>query len=75
MLHIADLEAFETYLSSGEFEDHFTYSPEDRRFEMLELLEKIMELAELSDAVATRIIFKNSPIATLAGIKAPETQS
>lgn len=75
MLQIADLEAFEAYLSSGEFEDHFTHSLEGRRFEMLELLEKIMDLAELSDAVATRIIFKNSPIANLAGVKTPDAHS
>lgn len=71
MLQLADLEAFERYLRSGEFEDHFTHSLNDRRFEMLELLEKIMELSELSDAVATRIIFKGGPLAHLAGVKAP----
>lgn len=72
MLQLADLEAFETYLRSGDFEDHFTYSPEERRFEMLELLEKIMELSELSDEIATRIIFKGGPLAHLAGIKSPD---
>lgn len=74
MLQLADLEAFELYLRSGDFEDHFSYSPEERRFEMLELLEKIMELSELSDEVATRIIFKGGPLAHLAGVKAPAAE-
>lgn len=74
MLQLTDIEAFEHYLRSGEFEDHFTYSPEERRFEMLELLEKIMELAELSDEIATRIIFKGGPLAHLAGVKVPAAE-
>lgn len=69
MLRMTDLDELEKHLSSGEFEDHFKHSAEDRRFEMLEFLEKLMELSELADAVATRIIFKSGSLASLTGAK------
>ncbi|MEG2173089.1 MAG: hypothetical protein RRY29_07485, partial [Desulfovibrionaceae bacterium] len=69
---LADVEAFKAYLNSGEFEDHFAYSPEDRRFEMLELLEKIMDLSDVADAVATRIIFKSGTLTQLTGQMPPK---
>lgn len=48
----------ESYLSSGDFIDNFLCSPEERRYEMLEFLEKLMELGELADESATKIIFR-----------------
>lgn len=74
MLQLADLEAFEHYLKSGEFEDHFSYSPPERRFEMLELLEKIMDIADTADEVATRILLQGSPLGQMAGFTAPDSQ-
>lgn len=74
MLQLADLEAFEHYLKSGEFEDHFAYSPTERRFEMLELLEKFMDIADTADEVATRVLFKDSPLGQMAGFTAQTSQ-
>lgn len=58
MLKISDLEEFEKYLKSGRFEAEFKCSPEHKRHEMLELLEKLMDVSDLADEVATRIIYR-----------------
>jgi hypothetical protein len=57
------------YLRSGRMEEDFEYSAEDRRMEMLDFLEKLMELGETADEAATRIIFKKSQLAALSGVK------
>lgn len=74
MLQLTDLENFEHYLKSGDFEDHFTYSPAERRFEMLELLEKFMDIADTADEVATRILLQGSPLGQMAGLTAQDPQ-
>jgi len=51
------LTELETYLTSGQFMVEFQYLGEERRLEMLGLLEKLMELGELADGIATKIIF------------------
>lgn len=72
MLNMAYLEELEEYLSSGRMEEDFTWSPESRRLEMLEFLEKLMDVAELADAAATRMIFRGGQLTALSGVKAPE---
>jgi hypothetical protein len=52
------LQEVEKYLRSGYYREDFLHSPEERRYEMLEFLEKLMELGELADETATRIIFR-----------------
>lgn len=59
------LAELEEYLSSGRLEEDFEYSPEERRHEILEFLEKLMDVAELADASATRLIFKGSQLGAL----------
>ena len=46
------------YMRSGELEEDFKWSPEERRGEILEFLESLMDLGELADSTATKIIFK-----------------
>ncbi len=58
MLNKKFLSDLEQYLASGELEQDFTHSSEERRLEMLDFLEKLMDVAELADRTATRIIFK-----------------
>ena len=58
MLTVKDLENLETYINSGQLEDDFKDGCENDRFYLLELLEKIMDVAELADAAATRLIFR-----------------
>ncbi len=48
----------EQYLASGDLEEDFKWSVEERRHEILEFLEKLMDVAELADATASAIIFK-----------------
>jgi hypothetical protein len=57
------------YLGSGDLEEDFEHSAEDRRLEMLDFLEKLMELGEAADETATRIIFKKTQLGTMAGLK------
>ncbi len=64
-LNINYLAELEEYLSSGRLEEDFSYSPEERRHEILEFLEKLMDVAELADATATRLIFKGSQLGAL----------
>lgn len=61
MLTMQELGEFEEYIKSGQLERDFKYSPEDRRVEILELLEKMMDVAELADEAATRLIFRGIP--------------
>jgi len=57
-LNYTYLLELEEYLRSGYFPEDFLHSPEERRLEMLEFLEKLMDLGELADETATKIIFR-----------------
>ena len=62
MLNIHDLEELQTYITSGQLEADFKDGSEHDRFYLLELLEKLMDVAELADDVATRLIFRGLPV-------------
>ena len=49
-------------MRSGELEADFKDGCENDRFYLLELLEKLMDVAELADATATRLIFRGLPV-------------
>ncbi len=59
-LHLHYLLELEEYLRSGNLAQDFHYSPEERRHEILEFLEKLMDVAELADETATKIIFRKA---------------
>ncbi|MCH5276278.1 MAG: hypothetical protein J1E80_00420 [Desulfovibrionaceae bacterium] len=67
MLNFKYLKEIETYMKSGEMEKDFTWSVEERRHEMLDFLDKLMDLGELADQTATAIIFKGSALGALMG--------
>ncbi len=67
MLNDKFLADLEDYLNSGKLEEDFEYSEEQRRLEMLDYLERLMDLAEKADEVATRLIFKNSQLGEMFG--------
>lgn len=67
MLNAKYLEELEEYMKSGQMEEDFKWSAEERREEMLEFLEKLMDLGELADQTATAIIFKGSQLGALMG--------
>ena len=58
VLNLEYLQQLEEYLKSGYYQEDFFFSEEERRLEMLGFLEKLMELGELADEVATKIIFR-----------------
>ena len=58
MLNARYIAELEEYLSSGNLAEDFKWSVEERRGEILEFLERLMDLGELANATATKIIFK-----------------
>ncbi len=67
-LSLAYLRELEEYMSSGAMLEDFEYSPEERRHEMLEFLEVLMDVADLADETATKMIFKNSQMSAFFGL-------
>lgn len=58
MLTVEQLEEFEARLKSGQLEEEFRNCDETRRYQILALLEKLMDVADIADETATRIIFR-----------------
>lgn len=58
MIRMEELEELQKYLESTQIEDDFRFGSEKERITLLELLEKIMDLGDRADEVATRLIFK-----------------
>ncbi|WP_291320668.1 hypothetical protein [Desulfonatronospira sp.] len=67
MLNEKFLSDLEKYIKSGQLEEDFECSSEDRRMEILDYLERLMDLAEAADETATRIIFKNTGLGQMFG--------
>lgn len=55
------------YMNTGDLGIDFQFSSEGRRIEILEFLEKLMDLGEMADKVASHIIFQDSALGRLAG--------
>lgn len=62
MLTLKDLDELERYILSGDLEKDFRDGCENDRHYLLALLEKIMDMAEMADAAATRLIFRGLPL-------------
>lgn len=60
MLTEQDLDEFARYMRSGEMEADFRDGCEHDRHYLLNLLEKFMDVADLADETATRLIFSGS---------------
>ncbi len=67
MLDIKYLEKIEAYFSSGDLMFDFENGDEDRRYAILDYLEKLMDLAEQADELATKLIFKDGMLEQLSG--------
>ncbi len=52
------LDELAEYMQSGNLEEDFKWSVEERREEILEFLDTLMDLGELADKTASKIIFK-----------------
>lgn len=55
------------YMSGGGMALDFSCSSEERRLEILEFLDKLMDLGEMADQVASEMIFRDSQLGLLAG--------
>lgn len=58
MLTVTELEAFADYIRSGQLETDFTEGCEHDRYALLELLETLMDVADLADEAASRLIYR-----------------
>ncbi|MFP5240423.1 MAG: hypothetical protein ACLGQW_11390 [Acidobacteriota bacterium] len=54
------LDKLEAYFASGDLETDFEYADEEKRGRILDFLEKLMNLADQADVLATKLIFKDS---------------
>lgn len=60
MLDIDYLERLEHYFKSGDCQFEFDNGEEERRLLILDFLERLMELGEIADNMATKLIFKDA---------------
>lgn len=58
MLSMRELDEMESYIRSGQLEKDFQDGCEHDRHYLLELLEKLMDVADLADEAATRLIYR-----------------
>ncbi|MBD5626289.1 MAG: hypothetical protein HDQ90_02105 [Desulfovibrio sp.] len=66
MLKMEELQELENYIRSGELEKDFHDGCENDRHYLLELLEKLMDIGELADEAATRLIYRGLNPALMA---------
>ena len=59
LLDMEYLEKLEVYFASGDLEQDFEFADEEKRGNILDFLEKLMDLADQADQVATKLIFKD----------------
>lgn len=68
MLDSEYIQGLLEYIKSGGLAEDFEYSAEERRYEILDFLETLMELGEAADEAATQIIFQKSGLEGLAAM-------
>lgn len=56
MINMQELEDFEKILQSGQLEDSFKYGNKEERVQLLNILEKLMDIGEEADKLATRLL-------------------
>jgi hypothetical protein len=66
MLDTADLDRIADYFASGDLTFDFENGDEERRQMILTYLEKLMDLADQADELATKLIFKGGMLGSLA---------
>lgn len=60
MLDIEYLKRVAHYFESGDCKFEFEHGEEERRLEIIDFLEHLMELGEQADEMATKLIFKDA---------------
>ncbi|WP_147819876.1 hypothetical protein [Salidesulfovibrio onnuriiensis] len=69
MLDMDYLDRLETYFKDGDCKFEFDNGDEEKRLQILDFLERIMDLAEIADELATKLIFKDGLNAMLGAGK------
>ncbi len=59
MKQLAYLREIEELFASEQLTDQFEYGSEEQRYEILDFLEKLIELGEASDVLASKLLLKN----------------
>ncbi len=67
LFDVTYLEKIEKFIQSGDLAFEFEHADEAKRFVILEFLEKFMDVAELVDEQATKLIFKDGYMEMLSG--------
>lgn len=67
LLDMDYLNKLEEYFASGDLEMDFEYADDDKRGDILDFLEKVMDLSDKADELATKLIFKGQLEAMLGG--------
>ena len=60
MLDIDYLERVAHYFESGDCKFEFENGEEERRLQIIDFLEHLMDLGEMADELATKLIFKDA---------------
>ncbi|WP_243544586.1 hypothetical protein [Pseudodesulfovibrio tunisiensis] len=66
------LNRLEEYFKSGDCQFEFDNGDEDRRYAILDFLERLMEVAEQADELATKLIFKGKLDLLAGGGQTPD---
>jgi hypothetical protein len=75
MLDIDYLERVANYFDSGDCKFEFDNGEEERRLLILDFLERLMELGEKADELATKLIFKDAYASLLTEEGAAEAEA
>ncbi len=65
----AYLQELEEYLKSGALDRDFCGATDEERLEILGFLDRLMDVADLADEAATRLIFRDTPLGAMAGLQ------
>ena len=69
LIDTAYLEKLRAYMESGDLAFDFDNASEDDKGVILDFLETLMDLSDLADATATRVIFKDAYLEAATGEK------
>lgn len=72
LLDMEYLRKVEEYMDSGDMAFEFENGLEEQRYQILDFLEKLMELGEKADKIATKLIFKEDYLEAALGEKAKD---
>ena len=64
------LDALEKHLGSGDLECAFESAARDEKYRILDFLERLMDLGDMADKIATKVLLKDTYLEMFAGVNA-----